>query len=114
MPKRHTLTLEQYKMIASLLPGRKGTVGPNADNHKFLNAVFWILKTGVPWRDLPLFLGYWNTVHKRFSRWCKAGIFQKIFKVLVNVYGDDFGSIQLDSCVVKTHQHASGSKKKAV
>jgi transposase len=113
MQKRHTLTLEQYKLIEHLLPGRKGTVGPNADNHKFLNAIFWILKTGVPWRDLLPFFGNWNTVHRRFSRWCKAGIFQNIFEVLVNAYKDDFSSIQLDSSVVKTHQHASGSKKKA-
>ena len=56
--RRHELTSEQFERIAQLLPGRKGHVGRNAtDNRTFLNAVFWILKTDAPWRDLPLRYG---------------------------------------------------------
>ena len=51
---RHELTTEQFAQIPHLLPGRKGHVGvTEQDNHNFLNVVFWILKTGAPWRDLP-------------------------------------------------------------
>ncbi|MEM7383085.1 MAG: transposase, partial [Bacteroidota bacterium] len=53
MHRRDELTTEQFAKIAHLLPGREGHVGVTAqDNHKFLNAVFWILKTGAPWRAL--------------------------------------------------------------
>ena len=78
--RRHELTLEQYKLINPLLPGNLGKPGPNVDNLTFLNGVFWYLKTGVPWRDLPERYGHWKAVHRRFSRCFKAGLFQKIFK----------------------------------
>ena len=110
--KRHELTSEQFSKIEALLPGRQGAVGPNADNHRFLNAVFWYLKTGIPWRDLPERYGHWKAVHRRFSRWCQAGVFQKIFKILSQEYEEDFEMIQLDSSAVKAHQHAAGYLKK--
>ena len=77
MEKKHELTLAQFKKIEDLLLGRKGTEGPTIDNHQFLNAVFWYLKRVCPWRDVPKRYGHWKTAHKSFSRWCKAGIFQK-------------------------------------
>ncbi len=112
MPKRHELSLEQFSSIQALLPGGPGKVGPNVDNHKFLNGVFYYLKTGIPWRDLPAKYGHWKSVHRRFSRWCKKGVFQAIFKQLVETYGSEFGDVQLDSSTVKAHQHAAGGEKK--
>ena len=112
--KRHELTPEQFNKIAHLLPGRKGTVGPNVDNHLFLNAVFWLIKAGCPWRDLTSRYGKWKAVHRRFSRWCHAGIFQKIFEMLLSSFKEDFDTIQIDSFTVKAHQHGAGSKKKAI
>jgi transposase len=112
MQKRHNLTLQQYQSISHLLPGSPGKVGPNVDNHRFLNAIFWYLKTGCPWRDLPSDYGHWKIVHRRFSRWCKSGVFQKVFQSLLQRYKDEFGIIQLDSSAVKAHQHAAGAKKK--
>ena len=52
--ERHDISDESWAKIELLLPGRKGTWGGNArDNRQFINAVFWILRTGAPWRDLP-------------------------------------------------------------
>ena len=104
MTRRHELTLTQFETIAHLLPGRKGVRGPNVDNHKFLNGIFWYLKSGTPWRDLPQRYGHWKIVHRRFSRWCKAGIFQNIFKKLLENNREEFETIQLDSSIVKGHQ----------
>lgn len=51
--KRHELSEEQFKKIEDLLPGRKGSVGITAKNNRsFINAIFWLFKTGAPWRDL--------------------------------------------------------------
>ena len=49
------------------------------DNRMMINAIIWVLKTGVPWRDLPEQFGSWNSVYSRFYRWCKRGIWEKIF-----------------------------------
>lgn len=109
--RRHELTDEQWERIAHLLPGQPGKPGDNGrDNRKFVNAVFWIAKTGAPWRDLPERLGKWNSVHRRFSRWAKAGVWQKILEEL---NGDaDLEWLMLDSTVNRAHQHAAGAKKK--
>src|SRR3989338_5659958 len=80
MQRRHELTDEQFKKIEGFLPGRKESVGVTAkDNRIFINGVIWIFKTGAPWRDLPERYGKWKNVHRRFSRWSRAGIFDKIF-----------------------------------
>ena len=61
---RHALTQEQFAKVEHLLPGRQGYVGGNAkDNPNFLDGLFWILKTGAPWRDLPQRYGRWKNVH---------------------------------------------------
>ena len=69
MPHRDELTKGQLAKIAHMLPGREGHVGVTAkDNHNFLNTVFWKLKTGAPWRDLPQRYGDWSNVYRRFTR----------------------------------------------
>ena len=58
--RRHDISDKAWANIEKLLPGSKGSVGrPSADNRLFINAVFWILRTGAPWRDLPPDLGDW-------------------------------------------------------
>ena len=59
-----------WEIVAPYLPGSPGRVGrPAQDNRRFINAVFWILRTGAPWRDLPPEYGHWNTTHRCFTRW---------------------------------------------
>jgi len=109
--RRHELTDKQFNKIEHMLPGRKGYVGVTAkDNRKFINGVIWIFKTGAPWRDLPERYGHWKIVHLRFSRWSRAGIFNRIFQTLSEDADMEF--LLIDSSIVKAHQHASGAKKK--
>ena len=54
----HDISDEFWQKLEPLLPGRKGSWGGKAqDNRRFINAVFWILRTGAPWRDLPASYG---------------------------------------------------------
>lgn len=111
MQRRHELTDEQFKKIENVLPGRKECVGVTAkDNRIFINGVIWIFKTGAPWRDLPERYGHWKNVHRRFSRWAKNGVFDRIFRILVE--DPDMEFLLLDGTIVKAHQHATGAKKK--
>lgn len=109
MKRRHELSDEQWSQIEPLLPGRKGDPGVTAeDNRQFVNAVLWLAKTGVPWRDLPERFGKWNSVAVRFNRWCKRGVWQRVLQVLG---GDaDLEHLLLDSTIVRAHQHAAGAK----
>lgn len=109
--RRHELSDEQYSKIENLLPGRVESPGATAkDNRQFLNGVIWIFKTGAPWRDLPSRYGDWKNVHRRFSRWCKSGYFDKIFKVLSSDADMEF--LMIDGTIVKAHQHSAGAEKK--
>ena len=68
--RRHELTDAMWELLKPYTIGNKGTWGGNAkDTRQFLNGVFWILRTGAPWRDLPPEYGHWNTVQRRFCRW---------------------------------------------
>jgi transposase len=55
---RHDISDETWTLLEPHLPRRKGVWGGIAkDNRRFIDAVFWILRTGAPWRDLPLEYG---------------------------------------------------------
>lgn len=59
--EQHDISDKSWAKMEPLLLGRKGSWGSNArDNRQFINAVFWILGTGAPWRDLPPSYGDWE------------------------------------------------------
>ena len=70
-----------WEKIEALLPGKKSDRGVTAkDNRLFLEAVLWRVRAGLPWRDLPAEFGNPNTVFKRFRRWVRDSVFDRIFK----------------------------------
>lgn len=98
-----------WEKIAALLPGKKSDRGVTAkDNRLFLEAVLWRVRAGVPWRDLPSGFGNGNTVFKRFRRWVRATVFDRIFVVLSGEA--DFEYAMVDGTIVTAHQKASGAK----
>ena len=105
---RHDISDKVWELLKPLLPGQRGQWGGIAkDNRNFINAVFWILRTGAPWRDLPASYGKWGTVHQRFRRWRNAGIWEKILEVLINE--PDYEWLMIDASHCKVHLHATGA-----
>ena len=105
MTKRYELTEGQWKKIKGILPGKAGDRGrTGANNRLFVNAVLWVLRSGAHLHYLPSEYGKYKSVHKRFTRWAKAGIWEDIFKLLT-ADPDNF-YIMLDSTIVRAHQHA--------
>lgn len=93
-----------------MLPGREGTVGVTAaDNRLFVEAMLYHYRSGMPSRDLPDRFGNWKNVHRRFSRWAKSGIWQRIFGALAVDADDEYAMV--DGTIVRAHQHAAGAKK---
>ena len=109
LQRRHDISDEMWAIIEPHLPGQKGQWGGLAkDNHKFINAVFWILRTGAPWRDLPPEYGKWGTVHQRFIRWRDKRIWEKLLEILIDE--PDFEWLMIDASHCKVHPHATGAK----
>ena len=105
----HNVSDKVWALLEPHLPGQKGQWGGIAeDNRKFINGVFWILRTGAPWRDLPPDFGNWNSVAKRFRRWVENGLWEKILEKIINE--PDFEWLMIDASYVKVHSHATGAK----
>lgn len=108
---RENLRDDQWERIAHLLPGKPGDRGRTAaDNRLFVESVLWMARSGAPWRDLPEEFGPWNSVYKRFARWEKRGVWERIFSTLAA--DADFEEVFIDSTIVRVHQHAAGAQKK--
>lgn len=106
---RRELTDAQWARIERLVPGKEGDKGRHGeDNRLFVDAVLWIARTGSPWRDLPPEFGKWNSVFQRFRRWAKKGVWESLFKALVE--SPDFEYLIIDSSIVRAHQHAAGAR----
>jgi transposase len=107
----YALRDDQWERIRYLLPGREGIAGATAvDNRRFVEAVLYRYRAGIPWRDLPERFGDWKNVHRRFSRWSKAGVWEGIFRHLAEDANNEYAMI--DSTVVRAHQHSAGAQKK--
>jgi len=79
---RYDLTDFEWSVIEPLLPaGRRGVKPKN--NRKVLNGIFWVLRAGAPWRDLPERYGPYTTAYNRFNRWRKAGIWDGLMDAVV-------------------------------
>lgn len=105
MLPRHAITDADWERIKDLLP----TGGPTNDPRLFVDAVLYVARTGIPWRDLPERLGNWNATWRRFDRWSRAGVWEKVFEALQD---PDTEWLLMDSTVIRAHPCAAGAKKK--
>ena len=109
--KRYELSVKQWKRIGHMVTGKEGDRGrTGTDNRKFVNAVLWILRSGARWSDLPESYGKYKSVHKRFTRWAKKGVWNKIFENLEKDRDNEY--LMIDSTIVRAHQQAATLKKK--
>ena len=112
MERRYGLRDDQWERVERLgLPGRSGHVGVTAkNNRRFVEAVLYRLRAGIPWRDLPPHFGPWHRVYVRFNRWSKRGVWQKVFEHLAKEGDNEYAMI--DSTIVRAHRSAAGARKK--
>ena len=96
-------------VVEPLLPTKVRGV-PRVDDRRVLNGIFWRLRTGAPWADIPSRYGPYTTCVNRFNRWRKAGHWARILQAVSKAYEGDIQMI--DSSSIRVHQHAANAKKR--
>jgi transposase len=107
---RFDLSDKEWALIAALLPNKPRGVA-RVDDRRVINGIFYVLRTGSPWRDLPERYGPYTTVYNRYNRWAKAGVWLEVFNKLAARSPQSLHLI--DSSIIRAHQHAAGGKKGA-
>jgi len=102
--RRYQISDQQWDLIKDLFPSRGG----QPDNRLFFDAVYWVAKSGAPWRDLPTRYGKWNSVYVRFNRLTRIGFWDKLFERFSD---GDLHQLILDSTTIKAAPKAGGLKK---
>jgi transposase len=101
---RYELSNYEWTAIKPMLPNKPRGV-PRVNDRRVLNGIFWVLRSGAPWRDLPENYGPYTTCYNRFVRWRQAGIWDQIMEALAA--GHDAAVQMIDTSVVRVHQHGA-------
>jgi transposase len=98
----------EWRVIKPLLPNKPRGIA-RVDDRRVLNGIFWILRSGSPWRDLPSRYGPYTTCYNRFRRWTKKGVWDRIMDAITDAYGGNVRMI--DGTSVRVHHSAATLKK---
>lgn len=112
---RYMLTDGLWAALAPLVgqaKRHKGGQPPVLPDRLFFEALLYLARTGVPWRDLPGEFGAWDAVYNRFRRWVSSGALRRLFEALTAdpAFGD-VRRVLIDSTIVRAHQHAAGAPR---
>lgn len=98
------LSDKEWCVIKPMLPNKSRGVA-RVDDRRVLNGIFWVLRSGAPWRDLPENYGPHTTCYNRFVRWRHAGIWDQIMDALAATH--DAAVQMIDTSIVRVHQHGA-------
>lgn len=101
---RYDLTDPEWRAIEPLLPNKPRGV-PRVDDRRVLNGIFWVLRSGAPWRDVPQRYGPYTTCYNRFRRWIKAGIWDGLLEAITSASHDRITMI--DGTSIRAHHSAA-------
>ena len=113
---RYMLTDELWATLGPLVEQAKQNPRgpePKVPDRAFFEALLYLARTGIPWRDLPSEFGNWDAVYNRFRRWVASGSLKALFELLTDE--PQFGEVRrvlIDSTIVRAHQHAAGARRK--
>jgi transposase len=101
---RYELADYEWTAIKPMLPNKPRGV-PRVNDRRVLNGIFWVLRSGAPWRDLPEAFGPYTTCYNRFVRWRRAGVWGRIMDALAAAH--DAAVQMIDTSIVRVHQHGA-------
>ena len=107
---KYYLNNYQWQRIYECLPAVGGIhVKDEQRTRRFIEGVYFVLRTGCQWCELPSCYGKWRSVHKRYEYWCRKGVWNVILSILSKGY--DGESVMIDATIVRSHPCSAGYKK---
>ena len=106
---RSDMTDLEWEFIKATLP-TKTRGKKRVDDRRVINGIFYVLRTGIPWADLPSEYGPPTTVYNRFNRWSYAGHWDRIMDAIVDAHNVDM--VMVDGTSVRAHHSAATLKKR--
>ena len=115
---RHRMTDGEWDLIEDVFGPRAKTGRPPRSRRDILDGIFWVLRTGAPWRDVPAEFGPWQTVWDLFNKWNSDGTLDEILNRLRSAR-IDAGEIDaelwcIDGTIVRAARCAAGGGKKRI
>ena len=105
------ISAEQFERVYGLLrQERKIHTKEREKVRLFLEALFWLDRSGAQWRFLPTEYGKWNSVYTRFARWDELGVWARLFEQVAD--DADLQAVLIDATVVRAHACAAGAPQK--
>ena len=98
-----------FERIYGFLRAESGIhAGDKAKIRRFVEAIYWMARSGAQWRFLPSDYGKWNTVYRRYADWSDRGIWRRLFHYVSR--DPDMEWLMIDSTIVRSHACSSGAK----
>jgi transposase len=102
------MTDDEWAYFEAFLIHRRGR--PPRNHRRVLDAIFWVMRTGAPWRDVPEEFGDWNAIFRQFRRWADSGIWDVILEALAGSDVCDATLQMVDATIIRAHHCAAGGK----
>ena len=104
---------ENWKYIFSILIKREDIrTGNESKLRLFIEAVWFMSRSGCQWRLLPEKYGSWRAVHRRFKRWSDKGVWSDLLRN--STLEADMESVMIDSTIVRSHACSAGYQKNSL
>jgi transposase len=101
---RYQLSDFEWAAISPMRPNKPRGV-QRVNDRRVLNGIFWVLRSGAPWRDLPENCGPYTTCYNRLVRWRQRCIWDQIMEALAATHD---GTVQMiDTSIVRVHQQGA-------
>src|SRR5262249_45344040 len=97
---RCTSAFLDLRYLPNVMDGRGTLCRQSRVDRRVLNGIFWVLRSGAPWRDLPDNLGPYTTRYNRFVRWRRAGVWARIMSALAGAH--DAAVQMIDTSIVRS------------
>lgn len=82
--------------------------GTEVKLRRFIEAIYFIARSGCQWRLLPNTYGHWRAIHRRYFRWAQLNIWQQLMEYMAD---PDLQEVMMDGTIVRANACAAGYKK---